>query len=143
MQVGHTERHFRYEMLKGTKSHLNKYIGHPEKSVLAFVTVSENVTAQKLVSWCFELSQPLKIISGLKTNFIPSVSCSAHKSFNHIFSSLQGQLSILGIPLCGDTIAYIRTPLACVVLLHHLLRPEDSNPSPTSSRSVRHQARSR
>ena len=35
-----------------------------------------------LVSWCFEPSQPLGIISGLKTNFTPSLSYSAHQSFN-------------------------------------------------------------
>ena len=34
------------------------------------------------VSWCFEPSQPVGIISGLKTNSIPSLSYSAHKSFN-------------------------------------------------------------
>ena len=34
------------------------------------------------VSWCFEPSQPVGIISGLKTNSIPSLSYSAHQSFN-------------------------------------------------------------
>ena len=36
-----------------------------------------------LVGWCFEPSQPRRIISGLKTNFSPSPSYSAYKSRNH------------------------------------------------------------
>ena len=32
-----------------------------------------------LVSWCFEPIQPLRITSGLKTNFSPSLSYSTHK----------------------------------------------------------------
>ena len=42
-------------------------------------------------SWYFEPSQPLWIISGLKTNFYPSLSYSAHKSFktNHNISTAQ------------------------------------------------------
>ena len=35
-----------------------------------------------LVSWCFEVSQPLGITEVLKTNFNPSLGYSAHKSFN-------------------------------------------------------------
>ena len=35
-----------------------------------------------VVSRCFEPSQPLKIISGLKTNFNLSLVYSAHKSLN-------------------------------------------------------------
>ena len=40
---------------------------------------------QKLDSWCFEPSQPQRIISGLKTNFNLSPSYSAQKSSNHKF----------------------------------------------------------
>ena len=45
----------------------------------------------RLVSRCFEPSQPLGITSGLKTNFHPSLSYSAHKSFktNHNISTAQ------------------------------------------------------
>ena len=32
--------------------------------------------------WCFEPGKPVGIISGLKRNSNPSLSCSAHKSFN-------------------------------------------------------------
>ena len=41
------------------------------------------------VGWCFEPSQPLRIISGLKTNFNPSFNYSTHKSLkvNHNFST--------------------------------------------------------
>ena len=35
-----------------------------------------------LIGWGFEPSRPLGIISGLKTNSNPSLSYSAHKSFN-------------------------------------------------------------
>ena len=35
-----------------------------------------------LVSWCFEPSQPVGMISGQKTNFNPSLSRSADKLFN-------------------------------------------------------------
>ena len=40
-----------------------------------------------LVSWCFEPSQPLRVISGLKTNFSLSLSYFVHKSLdtNHNF----------------------------------------------------------
>ena len=37
----------------------------------------------KLVSWCFEPSQPRRIISGLNTNFTLSSRYSFHKSFYH------------------------------------------------------------
>ena len=45
----------------------------------------------QLVSWCFEPSQPLGIISKLNTNFNPSFSFSAHKLFttNHNTSAAQ------------------------------------------------------
>ena len=41
------------------------------------------------VSWCFERSQPLGSISGLKTNSNPSLSYSAHQSIktNHSIST--------------------------------------------------------
>ena len=35
-----------------------------------------------VVSWRFESDQPLRFISGLETNFNPSVSYSAYKSLN-------------------------------------------------------------
>ena len=37
---------------------------------------------QHLISWCFEPSQHLGIISEMKTNLNPSLTFSAHKSFN-------------------------------------------------------------
>ena len=45
---------------------------------LAAGTASDN--PRGLVSWCFELSQPQRIISGLKTNSTLSPSCSSCKS---------------------------------------------------------------
>ena len=42
-------------------------------------------SAKKLVRWYFEPSQPQRISSGLKTNFNPSPSHSAHKTSNHKF----------------------------------------------------------
>ena len=39
----------------------------------------------KSVSWCFEPSQPQRILSGLKTNISLSPSYSAYESWNHIF----------------------------------------------------------
>ena len=47
---------------------------------LSSATVSS--TGGYLVSWCFEPSQPLRIIPGLTTNFNPSLSCSAYKSLD-------------------------------------------------------------
>ena len=45
-------------------------------------SISVRCLLELLFHWCFEPSQPLWIISGLKTNFNPSVSNSPHKSFN-------------------------------------------------------------
>ena len=45
------------------------------------ISVTYTVVCQLL--WCFEPSQPQRVISGLKTNFSLSPSCSAHKSQNH------------------------------------------------------------
>ena len=45
------------------------------------ISISYTVVCQLL--WCFEPSQPQRVISGLKTNFSLSPSCSAHKSQNH------------------------------------------------------------
>ena len=42
----------------------------------------ERKEEQYILSWCLEPSQPLWIISGLKTNPSPSLSFSAHKSDN-------------------------------------------------------------
>ena len=39
--------------------------------------------SRKLVSWCFEPSQPQRITSGLNTNFTQSPSYSFHKSSYH------------------------------------------------------------
>ena len=46
----------------------------------------------KLVSWCLEPSQLLAIISELKTNVNPSLSYSAHKSFNTNYNISTAQL---------------------------------------------------
>ena len=47
----------------------------------------------KLVSWCFEPSQPQRIISGLKTNFDLSPSYSIHESLSNESLFLTPQLS--------------------------------------------------
>ena len=45
-----------------------------------------------LVSWCFEPSQPQRIISGLNTNLNPSPSHPLHKSLHHKSLFLKPQL---------------------------------------------------
>ena len=62
------------------------------KDRLEHLTVDHTTWQTKfsyLVCWSFEPSQPRRIISGLKTNFNPSFSYSAHKSFktNHNIST--------------------------------------------------------
>ena len=55
------------------------------------MTKSAGTTDRQLVSWCFEPSQPLGIVSRLKTDFNPSLSYLANKSFNanHNISAAQ------------------------------------------------------
>ena len=50
-----------------------------------------------LVSWCFQCSQPLGIISRLKTMFYPSLSYSVHKTIktNHNISTAQLEYFII------------------------------------------------
>ena len=43
---------------------------------------------RQLVTWYFEPTQPLRIIPGLKANFSPSPSDSAHRSSNQKFSKI-------------------------------------------------------
>ena len=54
-------------------------------------TVTRYVNVRKLVSWCYEPCQLLRITSGLKTNFNPSFSYPVHKSLNihHNFAMTQ------------------------------------------------------
>ena len=84
------------------------------KAVLKKKVVSKNCVPE-LVSWCLEPSQPLRITSGLKTNFTLSPSHSFHKSSYHkswfflayLYSvgTQHGNLHPAGWPIlfCGPT----------------------------------------
>ena len=54
--------------------------------------------SEQYVSWCFEPSQPLRIISGLKEDFNPSLRYSAYESMNayHNFSTTQLKIFLMG-----------------------------------------------
>ena len=67
-----------------------KFLTYCERSAF-FISRLFMPTVSKLVSWCFEPSQPLMITSGLKTNFSPSLTYSADKSLNvnHDFPTTQ------------------------------------------------------
>ena len=61
-----------------------------------------------LVSWCFEPSQTLRILSRLKTNFYPSLSYPAPQSYfkkdNHNCSAASGQIlnfRLIGVSITG------------------------------------------
>ena len=56
----------------------------PEESAM-FRRKVITLQQRKLVSWCFEPSQPHRIASGLNTNFDLSPSSSFHKSLYYVF----------------------------------------------------------
>ena len=62
----------------------------------------------RLVSWCFEPSQPPRIISGLKTNFNLSPIYSAQKSPNHKFSKIYKISPDTNLYKTKHTYAYIK-----------------------------------
>ena len=63
------------------KSFPKKVILTEKWSLIRAFTVSK--TKQRLISWCFEHSQPQRITPGLNTNFTLSRSHSFHKSWYH------------------------------------------------------------
>ena len=65
-------------MVKGSFTKIYEEIVNNNKKVV----LKEQWFLDRLVSWCFEPNQPLRIISGLKTNFNPFFSYSTHKSVN-------------------------------------------------------------